>query len=322
MEKIVIIITLNYNQNNYTIHCINSLLESDYENFKILLVDNGSTEENYNCLKNQLGKEPKIILKRLVKNCGYVGGINFGLREGSKYNPDYFLIINNDTIIDKYSISVLVYTCRNFQNKAIVSGKVYHYNEPNKLQYGGMALTNKNKLRFEAFGVNEIDKGQYDSLEQRDWLDDTFWLFPYDLYNMIGEYSEYFWFNAEQADFALRAQSVGYSLIYTPDAKIWHKGSASIGGRNKNPKRAYWHVQSTLIFRFIHLSKKYFLIEYLTILKGIITTYAKSILKKLKGHPSELDYAKAKWLGFIYFNKWLLKRNKNDGYNPFDELNK
>ena len=47
MNKKVVVITLNYNQNDYTIKCINSLLNSNYNNFNILLIDNGSTEENY-----------------------------------------------------------------------------------------------------------------------------------------------------------------------------------------------------------------------------------------------------------------------------------
>ena len=41
----VLIITLNYNQSEYTLKCIDSILMSDYDNFSILLIDNGSSEE-------------------------------------------------------------------------------------------------------------------------------------------------------------------------------------------------------------------------------------------------------------------------------------
>ena len=46
------------------------------------------------------------------------------------------------------------------------------------------------------------------------------------------------------------AHEKGYKLLYTPDAKLWHKGSASIGGRNFNPVLAYWNMQSSLILKY------------------------------------------------------------------------
>ena len=46
-EKKVAVITLNYNQIEYTVDCVKSLLKSDYPNFEIILVDNGSSEENF-----------------------------------------------------------------------------------------------------------------------------------------------------------------------------------------------------------------------------------------------------------------------------------
>ena len=43
----VVIITLNYNQNGYTLKCIESVLKSSYTNFKLLLIDNGSSAEKF-----------------------------------------------------------------------------------------------------------------------------------------------------------------------------------------------------------------------------------------------------------------------------------
>ena len=143
MKTEVLIITLNYNQNDYTIKCVESILQSDYENHSILLIDNGSTNENYTELKNKLPVNEKVYLHRIKQNRGYVGGINYGLEEGAKLKPDYFLIMNNDTIIDKVAISELVRTCMDYNNQAIVTGKVYHYDEPQKIQHVGYSLKSK-----------------------------------------------------------------------------------------------------------------------------------------------------------------------------------
>jgi GT2 family glycosyltransferase len=313
----VSVITINYNQSDYTIKCVESLLKSEYDKFRILLIDNGSTLENYKELKEKLPSDSKLKLLRLENNRGYVGGINYGLTEGKKLQTDYFLILNNDTIIEQNSISNLVDCCIKYNNKAIVTGKVYHYDEPNKLQDVGYSYMNRKTLRFYRIGLNEFDEGQYDLMSERDMLDDVFWLFSMKLYQKIGGYSSFFWFNEEQADFALRAKKEGFKLIYTPMAKLWHKGSVSIGGRNRNPKLAYWHIQSSLILRYIHLGKINFLLYLIGTLKSILLTSLKSIYYRLKGDKSWLLYAYAKRKGFMYFLNWTFIKNKNIGKNPF-----
>lgn len=317
MNYKVVIITLNFNQKGYTLNCIESLLNSNYNNFKVLLIDNGSTEDNYQELFKLLPKNDNLIFERIDKNIGYVGGVNFGLEIAAKLSPDYFMIINNDILIDNEAINELVHTCIEFNNKAIVTGKVYHFNKPNVIQDIGYSFNNKNELTFNKIGIDEIDLGQFDHISERDLIDDIFWLFPEKLYKDIGGYSTYFWFNAEQADFALRAKNKGYKLIYTPKAKLWHKGSVSIGGRDTNPKLAYWHIQSTLIFRYIHLKKVPFINQYFKIIISITASYFTAIRKKIKGGDLNLHYPNAKLRGLMYFNRWIFIRNDNKGINPF-----
>ena len=266
-----VIITLNYNQNDYTIKCIDSILKSRYDNFLLFVIDNGSTQDNLHDLLNKLPKDDRLIFKKVKENRGYVGGINFGLEEGIKLNPDNFLIMNNDTIIDKYAIDELLKTYKDFDKKVIVTGKVYHYDDPNRLQFIGSRYTNKKQLVRKSLGVDELDSGQYDKVEERDMIDDIFWLFSAKLYNKIGGYSTYFWFNSEQADFALRAKKENYKLIFTPKAKLWHKGSVSVGGRDANPRLAYWTIQSKLILKYLHLNRINFIRFYFNTLISILT---------------------------------------------------
>jgi GT2 family glycosyltransferase len=312
----IIVITLNYNQNQYTLDCINSLLKSDYSNFEVLLIDNGSLKENVEYLEQRLPADSRLKLQKIYPNRGYVGGINYGLESGRNLNPDYFLIMNNDTIIDPTAISSLVAACKKHNNKAIITGKVYHYDEPNKIQDIGYHFKDNNLLTCIPIGLNENDVGQYDDECERDILDDIFWLFPNNLYEEIGKYSTYFWFDYEQADFALRAKDKGYRLIYNPLAKIWHKGSPSVGGRDQNPVLAYYSIQGSLIYRYLHLSKITFLQYYLKIVISIFLSFVKSLLLKTRG-INNTTYVYAKFKGLMYFNRWLLLKNENSGFNPF-----
>ncbi len=313
----VIIITLNYNQSDYTAKCIKSLLDSEYDNYTILLIDNGSEPEQFKRIGSIFNGEQKIIIHRIEKNCGYVGGINFGLKKALIHDADYYLIMNNDTIIDKFAIRELVKTSTEWYNKVIVTGKVYFYDKPNVIQDIGHNLINKKLLRFSLVGYGETDNGQYDQVSERDMIDDVFWLIPKDLYSTIGGYSPYFWFNAEQTDFALRAKKAGYKLIFNPKALIWHKGSLSIGGRDYNPNLAFWTIQSSLILRYLHLNKIQFFYFYTYTLASIIQTSLKALYLKVFRKVDITDYASAKVSGLIYFNKWIFRKMPNTGEKPF-----
>ncbi|MBP7507415.1 MAG: glycosyltransferase [Prolixibacteraceae bacterium] len=317
----VVVITLNYNQNQFTLECVKSILESDFGNFEVLLIDNGSTSQNQKELEKLLPFDPRLILHVITPNRGYVGGINYSLDLCKVQDSDYVLIMNNDTLIDKEAIGELVKTCKKHHDEAIVSGKVYHYDRPSVIQDIGYSFTNEKYLNCRQIGLDEADTGQYDEEVERDLLDDVFWLFPFKLYKEIGGYSKYFWFDYEQADFALRAKKIGYKLIYTPHAKIWHKGSPSVGGRILNPVQAYYSMQGALIYRYLHLSRWNFVKYYIKTGTGILGSFLKWFLG-VKTGSGRLKYNVAKLKGFAYFNRWIVRKNENTGENPFITDNK
>jgi GT2 family glycosyltransferase len=312
----VLIITLNYNQVQYTLNCVESLLNSEYKEFKVLVVDNGSEKNNYDKLKAQLPNDERIILHRIEVNRGYVGGINYGLEKGLLYNLNYFLIMNNDVVIEKSAITELVKTCKGYNDKAIVTGKIYLFDKPDTFQYVGSKYINRRKLEFKKIGKFEKDEGQHDTEQERDMLDDVYWLFSKNLYEEIGGYSEYFWFNGEQADYALRAVNNDYKLVYTPKAKLWHKCSATMGGRDYNPVLVFWVVQSQLVFKYIHMSFINFLPYYFKTWGSFFRTFFKSFYLLFKG-INRFRYSYAKLKGILYFNHWVIFKTKNDGRNPF-----
>jgi len=247
-----------------------------------------------------------------------VGGINFALEKGLTLAPDSFLVMNNDTLIDPNAISALVETSQQFNNKCIVSGKVYHFDDPNRFQYLGEELINKHLLLYRRIGDGEYDAQQYDDVVERDKIDDIFWLFPVELYQAIGGYSPYFYFMGESSDFALRAKKKGYKLIFAPKAKLWHKGSVSIGGRGSNPRLAYWYIQSVLIFHYLHLSFVLFVLYYLKVLSWIAKSLMVSVIKFMLRKQSNFITPYAQLRGLLYFNKWMFLKMENEGQNPFD----
>jgi len=317
MKNKIIVITLNYNQNKYTIDCIKSLLKSNYSDFSILLIDNGSTSENFIELQEYLPKDERIILKRIENNSGYVGGINYGIEKGLDLNADYFLIMNNDTIIDSNAMRYLVDTCSLYENKTIVSGIVYNY-KSDIIQFIGYKLINEKFLEFKIVGRNEKDEGQYrNKIIEFEMLDDIFWLIPKQLIDEIGLYNTAFWFCSEQRDFAWRAKKINYKLIVNTNAKIEHKGSVSIGGRNLNPQLIYWSIQGQLIFNCLHLKPIIFLRTFLPVFLYALTNIAKVILLKEYRNLNGIKVSIAPFCSICYIIKWYFNKDKaNNGKIP------
>ena len=315
MPKVVVVI-LNYNQNKYTLDCVNSLLKSNYPNFEIVLVDNGSSTEHFKALKANFPVDNRLKLYRLTANIGYVGGINFGMLEADKLNADYQLIMNNDTLIDIEAIKELVITSEKYKGKAIVSGKVYNYDEKDTLQYIGQDFDQENMLNHKSYVKNgrEKDIGQYDIEFELGMSDDIMWLIPRDIYYEIGTYSEYFFLYGEQNDYALRALKNGFKLMYCPKAKIWHKGGVTTaGGNKKSPRIYYWTAFATLKLAVLHFPEEK---SKMFCRNWNLRNYLKHIILILIG-KSNLKVLKAFYLANKNFKHWNKVRYKDNGYNPF-----
>jgi len=313
--KRVLVITLNYNQNNYTISCVDSLLRSTYIDFQIFLIDNGSSNENFEQLKENLPGNDRVLLHRLEKNRGYVGGINYGLQEGIKTAPDYFLIMNNDTIIDRYAIEELVEACQRNDDEVIVTGKVFELDNREIIQTFGNKFRNKRIFDTYKIGAGEYDNGQYDREEERDMIDDIFWLFPSKLYQEIGPYSNWFGFGAEQADYAQRAKKNNYRLLFTPGAKIYHKGNATLGHNIRTPYKAFWSIQSRLMFRWLYVSKSAFLKPYFKTVLEILAAIFYDIIH-IFNRKVEKRMARFKLLAFLRFHLWVIYKIPSDKFIP------
>jgi GT2 family glycosyltransferase len=310
-NKLVVVITINYNQSKMSLECIDSILKSSYKNYKIVLVDNGSKNSEFEILKANLNSS--VIVERIDQNCGYVGGVNRGLNVGSKYEPEYFLIMNNDTVIDRDAVHFLADAGERYDQNAIISGKVYHFDLPEIIQYTGSFFSSRRYLKETYPGKDEKDEGQLDDENERDMLDDIFWLLPRKIYLDIGDYSDNFFLYAEQADYALRAVKKGYKLIYTPKAKIWHKGSLTSGGGERfSPPVNFWRKKSMVIYLYRNTLKIYFLI---TIVKTLIKSSIKNILNLRNTKDKKSEYAAL--VGYLYGIKWIFNKKPDSGHNPF-----
>jgi GT2 family glycosyltransferase len=181
---------------------------------------------------NLYNTEDLILLKN-DKNYGFAEGNNIGIRFALKnFNPDYILLLNNDTVTDKDFLMALVDEGEKDKKVGILGPKVYYYDNPNVIWCIGGMIDWK-FARGLHVGINEIDNGQYDEKKSFDYINGSAFLIKRELIDEIGLLDKRFFLYFEETDFALRASKRGYDRLYVPDAKIWHKVSKSGGGIKK-----------------------------------------------------------------------------------------
>lgn len=241
--------------------------------------------------------------------------MSYCLGQGIKTDPFYFLIMNNDTLIDNNAISSLVEASQRHQDKCVVTGKVYFFDERDIIQTVGNEFDRKN-MTEKRIGYLEKDLGQYDCEEERAMIDDIFMLLPARIYNEVGGYSKYFFLNYEQTDLILRIKERGYKAIYTPDAKLWHKGSFSTGGLG-NPYMMYWEGKSSLIIHYLYQNGLNFLKFYFRYSGTILWSLLKGVIKKLICKDSNLESRLARIHGFMAGTGWIFNKKPETGYNPY-----
>ena len=104
----VAIIIVNWKKYKMTANCVESIIKCNYQNYKIILVDNESDTSKVSSFKHK--KNVKTILNS--KNEGFSKANNQGIEYALKNNFDYILLLNNDTIIKSNLIDVLVKTAQ------------------------------------------------------------------------------------------------------------------------------------------------------------------------------------------------------------------
>jgi len=298
---LVYIFTLNWNGKQITIDCVESILKSDYQNFKVVVIDNGSIDGSPTVLRKEFDGFISVIENGA--NLGYARGFNAGLRYGfEENNADYCLVMNNDTIIDPQAISALVKIAEMDNRIGFVTGKVYYYDKPNVLQTVGKR---KDPIRWRGdhIGNREEDRGQYDEICERYFADDIFTLISRRLYADTGGYNPIFFLQREEYERQARAKRLGYKIMYTPHAKQWHKESVTLG--KDSARKAYYDARNPMLVLLLHKSPQFFKCYFWPhFLKDVF----KGSLVYLK--LGRVSVTLAKWQGFLSGIKWGITNKK------------
>jgi len=276
MTKLISIIILNLNGKKFTKNCLNSIKKNtSYRNYNVIVIDNNSTDGSQSLIKS---KYKWVDLVENKNNRGFSGGNNDGIKYAiKKYNPDYFYLLNNDTLVEKNWLSEVIKTVERFPNAGIVGSKQLTLNRKPSISAGW--------IKF--FGVKYY---WGDNEEEVNWVSGAGFLIKKCVIKKIGLLDEmYNPVYYEESDWEKRAIKNGFKIIHSPKSLFLHKG----GGDSSNEKG----VNFNLAF-YINRSRffsKYFIFGFLA---RFITDFY-----RVGGKMPIGDLIKAYYTGFKNRNK-------------------
>lgn len=289
MERIALII-VNYNTFDLSIKCVNSILENCSLDFKIILVDNKSTNESYAVLSNEYKDDTRVLVVEAPENRGYSAGLNYGYEYIKNENYDYYAFLNNDLLFNKGTIETLVNTFDVKQNIGVVGGKVVGIdgNLQNSYKY---LLTFRSHLLsmkpFYYFTKPEEQKDGYDYnqiLVFDGMVAGCCFVIPNSVMKVLGYLDDEIFIYFEEDSLAQRIKKMNLKCALNPYAEIVHLGSQTI---SSSAFTYYNRYKSALyvLAKYCDVKKYQILIIYM-IYKGSF------FLKSFRGEEYKKYYVK------------------------------
>lgn len=241
MDKKVFVIVLNWNGKEDTLDCLQSLRSTAYDNYTVVLVDNGSEDDSVAAVRE---KFPEVELVLTGKNLGFAGGNNVGIEYAIKAGADYIFLINNDTTVHPDYLKELVLVAESDAKIGAVGSKIYYHGEPERIWFAGGKI-NWLKNKGEHIGLDEIDKGQFDDIKEVGYLTGCALLVKREVVEKVGVLEDDYFLYYEDADYSLRIRNAGYKTMYAPKSKIYHKVSRST--KPGSASYVYYHVRNGLV---------------------------------------------------------------------------
>lgn len=295
MENIptVYFVILNYNNPNDTIATIEEVEKINYKNFKIVIVDNYSMDNSEAVLKQRF---PQHIFIQTGANLGYAGGNNMGMKRAKVENADFICILNNDVITHPDFLQILLDYMVKHPNIGVVGPRVCEFNDPQIVQSTG-AMINFNTGRVNVLNNRVHEDKVKGEIIPCDYVGGACMLFNTKILDEVGYIPEDYFLFYEETEWCLNIKNKGYEVICNCNAKVVHKGSASIN--QISGLSEYFMYRNVVLFmkRNANIKQLFIFYPYL-----ILYAVYRGVIKK-----DGLKYAKYFYHGLTGKNKYKKK---------------
>ena len=304
-EPLVSILVLNYNGKRFLKDCFDSLQKSAYPNYEIIMIDNKSTDDSVDFTKKNY---PEIKIIQTHSNGGYSRAYNHAFESA---DGKYFVLLNNDVIVEKNWLEPLVESAEEDHTIAALQPKIRSLIEKDYFDYAGASGGYMDKygypfLRGRIFYTIEKDETQYNTEAEVFWTSGAAMFLRAEALTKSGPLDEDFFLHMEEIDLCWRLNLLGYKLKVIPKSVIYHYAGGTLKAESYG--KLYWNHRNGWITLIKNLEKG-------NLLKVSVVRYLLDVLNLLYAGFIQFNpahaYAILKSHVWILFHlKFLLKKRK------------
>jgi GT2 family glycosyltransferase len=320
-NPLISILVLNHNGKHLLKPCLESIFGQTFTDYEVIVVDNNSNDGSAEYIKENF---TNITLIENPENLGFAGGNNMGIKACA---GEWIFFLNNDTILEKNCLEFLAKYIENKKTEQLVFMPLMLKADSPELidSAGDMLYPWGYAYRYDAVPAN---KPEFSESKEIALACCGAAVFNRELIEKLNGFDEDFFLYYEDVDLSLRARHLGAEIWLIPQAKVFHKGSATVG--KKTQSRLYYIERNRFFAKLKNFPLptliKYAPISFVCSLcsfilwttRGFFGTWMKSRIDMLKGMPKMLKkrkkiFAESK---INSLKQWELIWVPHNFYNP------
>jgi GT2 family glycosyltransferase len=297
----VAIVILNWNGKAFLEQFIPSVLASAYPNKRVIVADNGSTDDSISFLQQW---HPTVEIIYNKNNFGFAGGYNLALQQ---VQSDYYILLNSDVEVTPNWIGPVIELMESDQSIAACQPKILAFNHKEKFEYAGASGGWLDRfgypfMRGRVFDDCESDQGQYDDAQPCFWASGAAMFVRAVAYHEMGGLDSSFFAHQEEIDLCWRLQLAGYKVYVQPASVVYHVGGGTLPRGNSRKTFLNFRNNLMMLAKNLPLSSAIwkipvrFFLDILSAGKGLLSGDGGYFLAIARAH--------------LHFIGWLMFRRK------------
>ena len=217
------IVIVNFNGKTLLKQCLSTLLETEYPDYEIVVVDNASTDKSLADVKATFGSNPRIKFVENRENVGHAEGCNIGAKMTT---GKYVVFLDSDIEFNsKNWLSELVNVMENDETVGVAQAKIVLADDKNCLDY--VCLTVDALGTWAAtYGSNEQTlKQNFEILAASSGC----CIIRRDVFEQVGGFDGDYFIYDDDTDLSLRARLLGYRVLFVHSAVVIHRSGVLRG---------------------------------------------------------------------------------------------
>lgn len=224
---------VNWNGHRHLAACLPSLMATNHPAMRIMVLDNGSTDDSVHWLQESYPGVEVVVLRR---NQGFAAANNIGIRNALAAGADYIALLNNDTRVEADWLDALTDAAEQDPTIAICQARQRTWDGAREIRFRLIP-------EWMEAAQEQTPPGPPSPAAPTPFASGCAMLLRCSALREIGLFDERYFMYAEDVDLTLRAWIAGYQVMDVPSAVVYHRMT---GSSSSARQRMFWGYRNQL----------------------------------------------------------------------------